>query len=90
MLARQRADVRPDGRQRDPAAGTALPKDSILELWVYKANDKGYPGANGSDAMDLRDQLREVQVGATAKDQFRYFSGTWTSSTVNACANNTP
>jgi hypothetical protein len=25
-----------------------------------------------------------------AKDQFRYLSGTWTSSTVNACANNNP
>src|SRR4051812_18485211 len=24
-------------------AGTALPKDSIKELWVYKANNKGYP-----------------------------------------------
>jgi Flp pilus assembly protein TadG len=32
------------------AAATALktiPADEPVEMWVYKANDKGYPGANG-------------------------------------------
>jgi hypothetical protein len=70
-------------------AGSALPKDSILELWVYKANDKGYPGANGSTAMACGTNCVKYKWVAS-KDQFRYLSGTWTSSTVNACANNSP
>jgi len=70
-------------------AGTALPKDSILELWVYKANDKGFPGANGSTAMTCGTNCVKYKW-VPAKDQFRYYSGTWTSSTVNACANNSP
>jgi hypothetical protein len=70
-------------------AGTALPKDSIQELWVYKANDKGFPGANGSTAMTCGTNCVKYKW-VPAKDQFRYSSGTWTSSTVNACANNSP
>ena len=31
--------------------GSAMPKDSIDYIYVYKANDKGYPGATGSTAM---------------------------------------
>jgi Flp pilus assembly protein TadG len=70
-------------------AGTALPKDSIVELWVYKANNKGYPGA--TDATDWTCGANCVKYKwVKTKDQFRYYSGTWTSSTVNACANNSP
>ena len=48
------------------APGTALPKDSIKELWVYKANNKGYPGAERHHH-GLRHELREVQVDATPR-----------------------
>lgn len=70
-------------------AGTALPRDSILELWVYKANDKGYPGNNGSTTMACGSNCVKYKW-VPSKDQFRYSSGTWTSSQVNACANNSP
>lgn len=70
------------------SAGTALPRDSIQELWIYKANDKGFPGANGSTAMTCSTNCVKYKW-VPAKDQFRYYSGSWTSSTVNACANST-
>lgn len=70
-------------------AGSALPKDSISELWVYRANDKGYPGANGSTTMTCGSNCVRYKW-VRSKDQFRYLSGSWTSSTVNACANNNP
>ena len=30
-------------------AGSALPEDSIEELWVYQANDEGYPLPDGNE-----------------------------------------
>jgi len=69
-------------------AGSAMPKDSITDLWVYKANDEGYPGADGSKTMTCGSNCVKYKW-VKAKDQFRYLSGTWTSSTVNACTNNT-
>jgi hypothetical protein len=77
-------------------AGTALPKDSIKELWVYKANAKGYPCALATGCETST--LTSMTCGANCvkykwmptKDEFRYFSGTWTSKKVNACANNNP
>lgn len=69
--------------------GTALPPDSIRELWVYKANDKGYPGADGSTAMTCATScVRYTWV--KADDEFRFASGSWLSSTVKACANQSP
>jgi hypothetical protein len=70
------------------SAGTALPRDSIQELWIYKANDKGFPGSNGSTAMTCGSNCVKYKW-VPAKDAFRYYSGSWTSSTVNACANST-
>jgi hypothetical protein len=70
-------------------AGGALPKDSIQELWIYKANDKGYPGSDGSTSMVCGTNCVKYKW-MPAKDQFRYFSGSWASTTVNACANNNP
>lgn len=70
-------------------SGTALPKDSILELWIYKANDKGFPGVNGSTAMTCGTNCVRFKWQAS-KDQFRYYSGSWASTSVNACANNSP
>jgi hypothetical protein len=70
-------------------AGSAMPKDSIIELWVYKANDEGYPGSNGNKTWICGSNCVKFKW-VKAKDQFRYLSGTWVSSTVNACANNNP
>jgi hypothetical protein len=70
-------------------AGSALPQDSILELWVYKANNKGYPGATGSTTMTCGTNCVKYKW-VKSKDQFRYSSGSWPSASVNACANNSP
>ncbi len=70
-------------------AGSAMPKDSIIELWVYKANDEGFPGSTGNKTWVCGSNCVKFKW-VKAKDQFRYLSGTWTSSTINACANNNP
>ncbi len=70
-------------------AGTALPPDSIKELWIYKANNKGYPGAANSTSMVCNTNCVKY-AWQPAKDQFRYLTGTWLSSSINACANNNP
>lgn len=74
-------------------AGTALPRQSIEELWVYKANSQGFPGTATNEATAFTscpaNCVRYRWVPAP-RDQFRYLSGTWTSSTINACANNSP
>jgi hypothetical protein len=70
-------------------SGSALPQDSIQELWIYKANDKGYPGGTGATAWTCStDCIRYRWVGA--KNQFRYYSGTWQSASIAACANSSP
>jgi len=70
-------------------SGAALPKDSIEELWIYQANDKGYPGPNGSTSWTCASNCVEYRWVAS-KGQFRYYSGSWQSSSISACANNTP
>lgn len=69
--------------------GTALPPDSIRELWVYRANDRGFPGANGSTAMQCTvNCVRYTWV--RSEDEFRFAGGSWISSTIAACANQNP
>jgi TadE-like protein len=72
--------------------GTAMPKDSIDYIFVYKANDKGYPGANGTTTMP--GSIAACAASATpcvayvwqdSRDRFRYAGGSWTANTVNAC-----
>lgn len=70
-------------------AGTALPKDSILELWVYKANNKGYPGLDNSTTWSCSTNCVAYKWNKT-KDEFRYLSGSWASASINACANSSP
>jgi Flp pilus assembly protein TadG len=67
-------------------AGTALPKDSITELWIYRANAQGYPGNDGNTTWVCTTNCVTYRW-VDARDQFRYYSGTWQSSTINACAN---
>lgn len=69
--------------------GSAMPKDSIDEMWVYRANDLGYPGADGSRVMACGTNCVKY-AWVDARDQFRFVSGSWLSTSVNACANNHP
>lgn len=66
-------------------SGTAMPKDSIDELWVYKANLQGFPGT----ATDLASATCTTNCirfrWVDANDRFTYQSGTWDTSQINAC-----
>lgn len=81
------AQVAADAIQRE---GSAIDRDTIDYLLVYKANDQGYPGANGNTTMPtscagiancVRFRWRP------AIDGFRYAEGSWDSKSVNACVN---
>jgi hypothetical protein len=58
-------------------------------MWVYKANNKGYPGATNATSWVCGANCVKYKW-LPARDEFRYYSGSWASSSVNACANNNP
>jgi hypothetical protein len=65
--------------------GTALPKDAIDELWVYKANSTGLPGSATSWSSASCTTNCVKYRWADASNRFIYVSGTWNTSQVNAC-----
>jgi hypothetical protein len=71
-------------------AGKALPEDSIDYILVYKANTQGFPGADGNTTMPT--SCAGVSncvmfVWRASANAFRYQSGAWNSTTINACVN---
>ncbi|MDR7251854.1 hypothetical protein J2X46_000826 [Nocardioides sp. BE266] len=71
-------------------AGMAMNSQDIDWVMIYSANDKGYPGSNGSTAIPTTCPAKCVKYVWDANlsgGKFRYSSGSWTSSTVNACLN---
>jgi hypothetical protein len=73
--------------------GSALNKDQINYMLIYKSNDKGYAGTLTSWGADPLTSC--VAAGkcvvyrwVKASDKFKYSSGTWTGSSVNACVSN--
>lgn len=71
-------------------AGQSMPQDLIKYILIYKANKKGFPGAESTTTMPTSCS------GITAcvmfkwwapSDSFRFDSGSWDSKTVNACVN---
>lgn len=79
------AQLAADAIQR---SGSAMPPDNINYLIIYKANDKGYPGADGSTTMPttcagVANCVRFTWV--KSQDAFRYREGKWLSSTISAC-----
>ncbi len=70
-------------------SGSALPKDAVQELWVFKANAQGFPGATGNKAWTCTTNCVRFRW-VPSKEQFRYLSGSWPSATINACVNAAP
>jgi hypothetical protein len=69
-------------------AGSALPRDSVKYILIYKANDLGYPGAasNTSLPTDCTGTPNCVRfTWRPALGKFRYAGGTWDSRSINAC-----
>jgi hypothetical protein len=65
--------------------GSAMPKGNIDEIWVYKANTSGFPGSatDMASATCSTNCVRYTWIAANGR--FQYASGTWNSSTINAC-----
>ncbi len=75
--------------------GSALNKDAINYMLVYKANSSGFPGSltgwSSNPVSDCRTAGACVEyTWVKASDKFKYVqgNGTWTSSTINACVSN--
>lgn len=66
-------------------SGTAMPKDSIDELWIYKANAQGLPGTATTIAAATCTTNCVRYRWVDVNDRFTYQSGTWNTSQVNAC-----
>ena len=84
------AQLAADSIQR---AGSAMPVDQIEYLLVYKANPHGYPGADSNTTMPTSCAGYSNCVmfkWRPTEDKFRYHSGSWISSTINACFPGTP
>lgn len=69
-------------------AGSLLPKDSIDELWVYKAGTTGYPAGN-TNAFTTCITDCVVYRWDGSDNRFSYYSGSWQASDVNACSGDT-
>jgi len=92
------AQMAADAIQR---AGTAMPKDSIDYIFVYQANRAGYPAPGGTASASVPANTSTTMpstitgcAGMTncvayrwldSSDRFAYQSGTWDTSSVNAC-----
>ncbi len=67
-------------------AGSAMPKDQIDYILVYRANSQGYPMPNGNTTISCFSDCVKY-VWDSGIERFRYAGGTWTSTTINACVN---
>jgi len=67
-------------------AGSAMPKDRINYILVYRANSGGYPLPAGNTSLTCSSScVRYVWDSGLSK--FRYAGGTWQSTDINACVN---
>jgi len=69
-------------------AGSAMPVDQIEYLLVYKANASGFPGADSNLTMPTSCAGFNNCVmfkWRPTENKFRYNSGSWVSTTINAC-----
>jgi len=80
-------------------AGSAMPQDYVDYIMVYEANANGYPAgtANDTTRLTMPSQTECASIGdcvtfrwAKSIDRYVYVSGTWDSSTIYACAPQSP
>src|SRR5689334_11877101 len=62
-----------------------LSKDAIHELWVYKANAKGYPGTADSTGFGSCVNACVVYRWSPERHTFEYVSGSWRADDIHAC-----
>jgi hypothetical protein len=67
--------------------GSAIPTSSIVDMWVYKANAKGFPeGLNDFSSCPPAVCVRYAW-DTVPTPTFEYRSGTWDPASINACPN---
>ena len=71
--------------------GSAIPRDAIIDLWVFKANDKGFPEGLSDytscpQAVCVRYAWEDNPVDPSLST-FDFRSGTWDPASINACPN---
>lgn len=71
-------------------AGIAMPKDQIDYIWVYKANQQGFPGtatnqvqADVAGCVGVADCVKFIWNPTL--NQFVYAGGAWNAADINAC-----
>jgi Flp pilus assembly pilin Flp len=67
-------------------SGMAMPQNQINFILIYNANTLGYPLPAGNKAAVCSTDCVKY-VWSTAKSQFVYSSGSWSSPSINACIN---
>ena len=67
-------------------AHAAMAKDAIDELWVYKANQQGYPGTAGNTHFGSCVSSCVVYRWSPERDTFEYVGGSWHADDIHACA----
>lgn len=67
-------------------AGSAMPKDRIEYILVYRANSNGYPMPSGNSSLTCTSDCVRYTWDA-GLNKFRYAGGTWISTQINACVN---
>lgn len=67
-------------------AGMAMNSDDIDWVMIYSANSNGYPGSGNTIPSACPSKCVKY-VWDSGLNKFRYSSGSWDSSTVNACLN---
>jgi hypothetical protein len=76
------ADIAAAAIERSDAS---LSKDAIDELWIYKANPQGYPGASGNTRFTSCEAACVVYRWSPEHQTFDYVSGSWRAEDINAC-----
>ncbi len=66
--------------------GSAMPKERIEYILVYRANTSGYPMPEGNQNLSCSTSCVKY-IWDSGLGKFRYAGGTWISTTVNACVN---
>jgi len=66
--------------------GSAMPKGNIDEIWIYKANASGFPGTATDMATATCSSNCVKYTWIAANSRFQYAGGTWTSTSIAACA----
>jgi hypothetical protein len=67
-------------------SGSAMPKDDIEYILVYDANLHGYPMPSTNTTLTCTANCVKYSWDQSL-DRFRYASGSWASTSINACVN---